>query len=57
MTVKRFESKDGPVSGTIESLIKIQKALEATGIIFQPADGQFGVGVRFATPGERRGST
>jgi hypothetical protein len=38
-------------------MICIQSALEAAGIIFQPADGQFVVGVRFADPGERRRST
>ena len=57
MTVRRFEASNGPVSGKIESLIRIQSALEAAGIIFQPADGQFGVGVRFASPGEPRRST
>ena len=57
MTVRRFEASNGPVSGKIESLIRIQSALEAAGIIFQPADGQFGVGVRFANPGEPRGKT
>jgi hypothetical protein len=57
MTVRRFEASNGPVSGKIESLIRIQSALEAAGIIFQPADGQFGVGVRFATSGEKHRST
>jgi len=50
MTVRRFEAKDGPVSGKIESLIRIQEALEKAGIIFQPADSVFGVGVRLAKP-------
>jgi transcriptional regulator with XRE-family HTH domain len=57
MTVRRFEASNGPVSGKIESLIRIQSALEAAGIIFQPADGQYGVGVRFAKPSEPRGPT
>jgi transcriptional regulator with XRE-family HTH domain len=50
MTVKRFEATTGPVSGKIESLVKIQDALEKAGIIFQAADHEFGVGVRLAKP-------
>ena len=45
MTVKRFEAKNGPVSGTIASLIRIQSTLEAAGVEFIPPDdwGSFGV--------------
>jgi transcriptional regulator with XRE-family HTH domain len=45
MTVKRFEAKNGPVSGTIASLNGIQNALELAGIQFIPPDewGSFGV--------------
>ena len=50
MTVKRFESTRGPVSGKIESLVRIQDALEKAGIVFQVEDQQFGVGVRLAKP-------
>ena len=45
MTVKRFEAKNGPVGGTIASLVRIQNALESAGIQFIAADewGSFGV--------------
>ncbi len=32
ITVRRFEASNGPVSGKIESLIRIQSALETAGI-------------------------
>ena len=46
MTIRRFETGAGPVSGKIESLIRIQDALEKAGIVFQAEDQLFGVGVR-----------
>ena len=50
MTIRRFETGTGPVSGKIESLVRIQDALEKAGIVFQGEDAQFGVGVRLAKP-------
>lgn len=45
MTIRRFEAHQGPVSGNISSLTKVQSALEAAGIQFIPQDewGSFGV--------------
>jgi transcriptional regulator with XRE-family HTH domain len=34
MTVRRFEAKDGPVSGTVDSLVRVQTTLERAGIVF-----------------------
>jgi transcriptional regulator with XRE-family HTH domain len=50
ITVRRFEANSGSVSGKIESLIRIQNALEKAGIVFLAEDQQFGVGVRLVKP-------
>ena len=41
MTVRRLEAKNGPVQGTVASLVRVQSALEQAGIEFVggPADG------------------
>ena len=46
MTVRRFEAGHGPVRGTIESLVRVQSALERAGIRFIDADEFGSVGVR-----------
>jgi transcriptional regulator with XRE-family HTH domain len=46
MTVRRFETGGGPVRGTIESLVRVQSALELAGIQFIAADEWGSVGVR-----------
>ncbi|MEO7863837.1 MAG: helix-turn-helix domain-containing protein [Nitrospirales bacterium] len=45
MTIRRFEAHDGPVSGNISSLTRVQDAFEKAGIEFIPPDegGSFGV--------------
>ena len=45
MTIRRFEAHEGPVSGNISSLTRVQDALEKAGIQFIPPDewGSFGV--------------
>jgi transcriptional regulator with XRE-family HTH domain len=45
MTIRRFEAHQGPVSGNISSLTRVQDALESAGIHFIPPDelGSFGV--------------
>ena len=48
MTVKRFEAKLNSASGTVESLLRMQAALEAAGIIFVSADKHGGIGVRLS---------
>lgn len=54
MTVKRFEAKNGPVSGTIASLTRIQNALETAGIHFIPPDEWGSFGVRLSPAGKRK---
>jgi len=46
ITVRRFEANEGPVSGKIESLIRIQAALENAGVVFLSPDEQLDIGVR-----------
>jgi transcriptional regulator with XRE-family HTH domain len=45
-TIRRFEARQGPVAGTVESVLRIQKALETAGVLFLPVDDDFGIGVR-----------
>lgn len=54
MTVKRFESNTGPVSGTIASLTGIQNALEGAGIHFLAPDEWGSFGVRLNPTGKRK---
>jgi hypothetical protein len=53
MTVKRVESTAGVIGGTVESALRIQKALEQAGIIFIAPDFQGGPGVRLDKPRSR----
>jgi transcriptional regulator with XRE-family HTH domain len=55
MTVKRFEAKNGPVTGTIASLSRIQNALESSGLQFIPPDelGSFGVRLKLPKKGKK----
>ena len=46
MAVRRFESGNGPVSGKIASLVRVQDAFERVGVVFQPPDRELGIGVR-----------
>jgi len=41
MTVRRLEARNGPVRGTVDSLVRVQSALEQAGIEFMggPSDG------------------
>lgn len=52
MTVRRFESFEGPVSGNISSLTRVQDALETAGIQFIPPDEWGSFGVRLKPKGE-----
>jgi len=49
MTVKRFEGTSGEVRGTVESLVRVQSALEEAGIIFLSPSAEGGIGVRLRT--------
>lgn len=45
-TVRRLESVRGEIRGSAETVWKVQKALEAAGVEFIPAEGERGPGVR-----------
>ena len=46
-TIQRIEKTDGPVTGNVSTLLKIQQAFERAGIRFIDADSSGGAGVRF----------
>ena len=45
-TIKRIEAARGRITGTADTLWKIERALEEAGVIFLPDDENGGVGVR-----------
>jgi transcriptional regulator with XRE-family HTH domain len=45
-TVRRIESKEGPVMGYVSTLMRIQSAFETAGIRFLDSDPEGGIGVR-----------
>ena len=49
-TVKRIESSTDDLRVTVQTLLRIQKALEAAGIIFIDQDEEHGLGVRLRNP-------
>jgi hypothetical protein len=46
MTVKRLEAANGVIGGTVETALRVKKALEKAGIIFIAPDAAGGPGVR-----------
>jgi transcriptional regulator with XRE-family HTH domain len=53
-TVRRLESADTQIRGSVESVWKIQQALEAAGVEFIPDDGGRGAGVRLKKSSKAR---
>jgi transcriptional regulator with XRE-family HTH domain len=49
-TIRRLEARDGIVSGTVGTAMRIQRALEEGGVLFLGEDGELGAGVRLAKP-------
>ena len=49
-TIRRIESKEGPMMGYVSTLIRIQSAFEKAGILFLDNDAAGGIGLRFAAP-------
>jgi hypothetical protein len=49
-TIRRLEARDGVISGTIGTALRIQRALEAGGVLFLGEDQDVGAGVRLAKP-------
>ena len=50
-TLKRIETRPGPIQTATKTLWSLQEAFEEAGIIFIDADDQHGPGVRLAKPG------
>ena len=48
MTIKRMEANPGRVTGTVDSVLKIQTAFESAGVLFILADKNGGQGVRLS---------
>lgn len=53
-TVRRLESAETKIRGSVDAVWKIQKALERAGIEFIPEEGDRGPGVRLKRPQDRR---
>ena len=49
-TIKRIEAERDQLAGTMRTMSKIQRALEAAGIVFIEQDGVQGPGVRLRAP-------
>jgi predicted transcriptional regulator len=45
-TIRRIEGLDGPVTGYISTLVRIQEAFELAGVQFIDADSTGGMGLR-----------
>ena len=57
-TIQRLESESGTADarGTVQTLVRVQKALEASGVLFIDDDGQHGPGVRLKKTLNREGA-
>jgi transcriptional regulator with XRE-family HTH domain len=53
-TIRRIESQDGPLTGFVSTLIKIQAAFEQAGIQFIDDDETGGFGLRMAKKKRKR---
>jgi transcriptional regulator with XRE-family HTH domain len=53
-TVRRLESAETQIRGSVETVWKIQQALEAAGIEFISEEGGRGPGVRLRRPQQKR---
>ena len=49
-TIRRIEARGRELSGTAKILFRLQKALEAAGVIFLDGDDKVGPGIRLAAP-------
>ena len=53
-TIRRLEASGTTIRGSVETVWKIQKALEAAGVEFIPEEAGRGPGVRLRRPQEKR---
>jgi transcriptional regulator with XRE-family HTH domain len=53
-TIRRIESQEGPLTGYVSTLAKIQAAFEQAGIYFIEEDEMGGFGVRMAKKKRKR---
>jgi len=51
-TVKRIEGSEENLRVTVDTMLRLQRALEAAGIVFIAADDANGPGVRLKAPGQ-----
>jgi transcriptional regulator with XRE-family HTH domain len=49
-TIRRIEGSAGPLTGNVQTIARIEKALQAAGIVFIDQDGNLGPGVRLRKP-------
>ncbi len=49
-TLKRFEASGNNLTGTVQTISKIRRALETAGIVFIEQDEHLGPGVRLKRP-------
>lgn len=49
-TVRRIEASVSAISGTAQTISKLEKALQSAGITFVEGDGKMGPGVRLSKP-------
>jgi predicted transcriptional regulator len=47
-TIQRIEKSDGPITGYVSTVIRIQSAFEKAGVLFITDDEIAGIGVRLA---------
>ena len=53
-TIQRIEKNDGPITGYVSTLVRIQAAFERAGIVFIDIDEVGGFGVRMAKKKKKR---
>jgi transcriptional regulator with XRE-family HTH domain len=50
MTVKRVEAAGAVIRGSAQTMVRIQRALEKAGVVFEEEDADRGPGVRLRRP-------
>jgi len=53
-TIQRIEKNDGPVTGYVSTLVRIQSAFENAGVLFINDDETAGIGLRLARKKRKR---
>lgn len=53
-TIQRIEKSEGPITGYVSTVMRIQTALEHAGVLFVADDATAGIGLRFAKKARRQ---